>query len=290
MVASDRYGRRDMALFDLVLTRFANAMDYRLRRVMGMALIRAGAREEHVKLALEKVSSPNGRFLRRCVTQTKQDLYTFLLENAEGETAEGDETLSDGNGLTLPHLFAHWLYQYQATVYAKSLEPKIGKDRAKVLIRTAERFRHEIIESSTRIAREEVVAARRTVKDWVKRRAVTDDLLAELLEARAMTELIFALMNMLEIDCSTTIRLLNDITFESFAVAAKAKDIRRSVFAKTVNGFKFRKTDERDMDRILKLYDQLSIENAERAMRFWQVRVANINAEEPAIGLLAEAS
>lgn len=83
IVASDRYGRRDMATFDLLLSRTANVLDHRLRKLIVMTLIRAGARDEHVKTTLTSIRSPNERFLRRSVTQTSSDILSFLIENAE---------------------------------------------------------------------------------------------------------------------------------------------------------------------------------------------------------------
>ena len=82
--------------------------------------------------------------------------------------------------------------------------------------------------------------------------------------------------------------MLNDSSFESFAIVAKSQDIRRSVFAKTIAGFRNRKTDDKQGDRILGLYDRIPVEAAERAMRFWRLRVSEASggtaqAEEPAL-------
>ncbi|MEM6648702.1 MAG: DUF2336 domain-containing protein [Pseudomonadota bacterium] len=280
MVAPDRYGRRDMSLFDLLLSRTASAMDERLRRVLALALVRSGARDEVVRFALTETPSPNGRFLRRSVMQTRQDILAFLQEESDDAAIDGDHTFADGNTLTLPALICHWLFQYQSTFYRKALSLKIGPDRSETLARAIERCRDKIVEDALVVAREEIVVARRTVKDWGRRQAITEDILAELLEARAMTEFIFALVGVFEFDTATTIRVLNDTSFESLAIAAKASDIRRSVFAKTILGFRQRKTDKTQTDRILSLYDKLPNEAAERAMRFWRVRVMELSAAD----------
>ncbi len=274
MVASDRYGRREMALFDLVLPRTASAMDRRLRRLFALALVRAGGREEHVRMILSEIGSPNERFLRRSVTKTKRDLLETLREQADPADFDGDPALDDGSALRLPKLLLAWCYHYLVCGYRDSLRLKIGAERADVLERTASRFREEITEAAAAEAQDEIVTARRTVADWAKREAITDVVLADLLEARAMTEFIFALMNTLNLDASTTVRILNDTSFESFAVAARSGNMRRSVFAKTIHGFKNRRTDQNAADRILSLYGKLDVENAERAMRFWRLRVA----------------
>ena len=291
MVAPDRYGRRDTTYFDLLLTRTATAMDERVRRILAMALIRAGAREEHVRTALNDLSSPNGRFLRRTAVQSRADLLAFLMDSCAEQPITpitGDTNLGDGNSLTLPALMRGWLYHYLTADYCAALAPKIGTDRINVLARTTERLRAEVTISAEEQARDQIVVARRTVKEWARRQAVTDDILSELLEARAMTEFIFAVMTRFDLDTATALRMLNDSSFESFAIVAKSQDIRSSVFAKKISGFRNRKPDHKQEDRILGLYDRIPVEAAERAMRFWRLRVSEASggtaqAEEPAL-------
>jgi hypothetical protein len=283
MVAPDRYGHRDMAIFDLLLSRTATHLDTRLRKVLALTLVRAGAREEHVRSALNNGPSPNERFLRRSVMQTRDDLFTALQEQSAPADIEGDETLSDGNGLRLPRAFSLWIYQYQSTVYQQSLEPRIGADRARTLMRTLERFRGEIVDHATEAAQEEIILARRTIKDWTKSRTITDEVLVELLESRAMTEFIFALMSRFSLDCATTFRILNDSSFQSLALVGKAFDMRRAVFAKIITGFRHRRTDHDRLDQILPVYDKLPRETAERALRFWRIRISDLMGEAPKV-------
>ncbi|WOI53985.1 DUF2336 domain-containing protein [Parvularcula sp. LCG005] len=280
MVAPDRYGSREMELFDILLSRVAQAMDQRVRRLLAMALVRTGAGDEVVRLALTGLPSCNINFLRRSVVQTRADLFRFLQENTPMADIEGDDTFSDANSMTLPSLFLMWLYAFQVSSYLTALSPRIGDDRTRVLARAIERLRTNMVTESSESAREEIVIARRTVREWARRDAVTDDVLADLLESRAMTEFIFALMARFNLDAATTIRTLNDTTFESLAIVFKAHDVRRSVFAKTLAGFTNRKTDEGSRDRILRLYDRVTPEAAERAMRFWRIRVADMKPTE----------
>lgn len=280
MVAPDRYGRRETVYFDLLLSRCAQAMDDRVRRILAMALVRSGAREEHVRTALRDIPSPNGRFLRRSVTQTRADLLCFLQENTEpAPTTElvGDPAFSDGNSLTLPTLIREALYLYLTSQYCNAIAPKIGKDRTQLLQRTTARLQAEVVTAAEETAREEITIARRTVQDWTRRQAITDDLLADLLEARAMTEFIFALMARFDLDTATTLRMLNDASFESLAIMARSQNVRRSVFAKTVMGFRNRRTDDTQTNRILSYYEKLPQEAADRAVRFWRVRISDMS-------------
>lgn len=281
MAAPDRYGRREMSVFDLLLSRTANEIDRRLRRVLTLALIRAGAREEHTKLALKDLPSPNETFLRRSATQTKRDLLSLLMEksrNAEIPAATAEDT---GNALALPDHFLLWLYQYQLTHYAGALTPKIGADRAEIMYRTALRAREALLATATEAAREEIVVARRTIRDWTRRRCVTEDLLSDLLESRAMTEFTFALMALFEVDTATAFRVLNDSSHESLAIACRSTGMKRSIFARMLSGFSDRATDSENIERILGLYERLPRPSAERAMRFWRLRAADLGEGLP---------
>lgn len=276
MVAADRYGHRDMEMFDLLLSSTARTMDQNIRKLMAMTLVRVGAREEHVRLVLNNTPSPNALFLRRSVVQMRQDLLATLQERVSNREIEGDETLSDGNSLTLPAFFLNHLYTYIYEAYQENVSAKIGAERAKVVARTMERASHSITETAMRSARDEVVSARKTVREWVRRHAIDDELLSELLEARAMTEFVFALSAMFDLDIASTIRVLNDSSFESLAIAAKSQDIRRATFAKIIQGFRQRNGDCEHIERILGLYDKLPVETAERVMRFWRLRTADL--------------
>jgi len=291
IVAPDRYGRRHMALFDLLLSRTANAMDLRLKKLIVLTLIRAGARDEHVKLALLKVPSANERLLRRSVLQTVKDIQTFLEENAdvaENELPEG-LSLDDGNSVQLPSAILTWMFHYQLTVYRDALTPKIGVDRVGLMERTAKRFREQIIKHASDSGRDELVVARRTIADWTRRQSMTEQVLTELLEARAMTEFILAASAMFDIDPATMIRTVNDTSFQSLAILMKSNNIRRATFAKVISGFQDRRTDHDVSEKVLPLYDRLMPESAERAIRFLRVRVSDLAGghEDPA---LAEAS
>ncbi|MEM9234701.1 MAG: DUF2336 domain-containing protein [Pseudomonadota bacterium] len=277
IVASDRYGRRDMALFDILLSRSANAMDLRLRKLIVMTLIRAGARDEHVKHALTTIPSPNERFLRRSVLQPVNDLQIFLQENADTKDIPEGISLHDSNSIQLPSAILYWLFHYQLTIYRDALLPRIGADRIGLMERTAIRFQDQIINTARETGRDEVVVARRTISDWIRRQAMTEEVLTELLEARAMTEFMLAAAHMFDIDTSTMIRTVNDTSFQSLAILMKSHNVRRATFGKIITGFRYRKTDRTQAEAILPLYDRLTPEAAIRAVRFLRVRVSDLS-------------
>lgn len=276
IVASDRYGRREMVLFDILLSRTANAMDLRLKKLIVMTLIRAGARDEHVRHALKVMPTPNERFLRRSVTQTVSDLMVFLRENADASDIPEGLTGEDGSAVKLPSSLLFWMFHYQLTAYRDALLPKIGTDRVGLMERTAIKFREQIIAFAEEFGRDEIIIARRTVNDWTRRQAMTEEVLTELLEARAMTEFLLAAAHMFSVDVATMIRTVNDSSFQSLAILMKAHNIRRATFAKVIAGFQDRKSDVDASERILPLYDQLMPEAAERAIRFLRVRISDI--------------
>ena len=287
IVASDRYGHRHMQLFDLLLSRTANQMDQRLRRMIVLTLIRAGARDDHVRHVLSGIPSPNGRFLRRTVTQPVRDILSFFIENTTDTELSQDLPLDDGNSVKLPTAILEWMFAYQLGYYRDTLSPKCGEDRVNLMARTANRFRAEIINSASEAGRDEVVVARRTVADWARTHSVTEAVLIELLEARAMTEFLLAAAQMFDMDVATVIRVMNDVTFHSCAIVMKAHHIRRASFAKIIGGFRHRKTDGELAEKVLPLYDKLTAEAAERSVRFWRVRVSDLDASSEKTALAA---
>lgn len=274
MVAPDRYSRKDMVLFDLLFSRAAQTMDQSVRRILALALIRAGAREAQVRAAMQETPSPNERILRRSVMQTQADILSILIENADPLEAPPPELGDEGGMLSLSDELLTWLFYYQVSAYRAALSPRLGDARATTLARNVLRLRGETTAGAMVAARDEVVTARRTVRDWARRQSLSGEILVELLEARAMTEFVFALMTMFDLDAATALRALNDPSLESLAIVMKAGNVRRAAFTKIVTGFRYRRTDEGRIDRLLPLYDRLPTENAERVMRFWRLRVA----------------
>lgn len=276
MVATDRYGDRATEHFDILLSRTAGAIEQHIRKLVALTLVRAGARDEHVRLALSAAPNPNAAILRRSVVQYRKDILMTLTEKSGVEPSTEQQCFADGTSYTLPSCFAQNLYCYIGKIYVEAVRPKVGNDRADVVLRTLQRGRTTIITATRETIKDEIQTARKMVSDWLKRQAVNDDLLAELLDARAMTEFIFAISARFDTDIATTIRILNDSTFESLAITCKAKDMKRSTFAKIIFGISGREGDRNLADRVLPLFDRLDVETAERVMRFWRVRCADL--------------
>lgn len=277
MTAPDRYGRRDMSVFDLLLSRTAQALDIRIRRAALSVLEQYGVPRDDIATFAEETTSPNETFLRRSVTQTAKDIFLFLREHTDDMGEDAPVNLEDGHSLQLPSALPFWIAEYHLKYYADRIRIVYGTDAANAFTTVLRETRDEIISSAIEAGRTEIVIARRTVKDWSRQGIVNDTVLAELLEARAMTEFIFASSALFDIDTCTMVRVLNDASFESLAVIAKSKNVRRSILAKTLFGFRRRRTDEGATERLLPLYDLLPQETAERAVRFWRVRVSELN-------------
>ncbi|ADM09664.1 hypothetical protein PB2503_08044 [Parvularcula bermudensis HTCC2503] len=280
MVCEDRYGRRNTSLFDLLLSRTASAMDRKSRRMIVALLAKAGMDEKEARNLIIGLNSPNRRFLRGTVTRPIGDLFLYFKEAADPGDLDPNIPLKEGHSLHLPEPMPDWLFQCQVTFFLKQLTPQIGEDRAQFLRKAFDKLRSDVVKAACDAGREEIILARRKIKEWTRVRPVDDDLLLELLGARAMTEFIFAGMEFFDVDAATMFRILNDRSFDCFAIACRARDVRRSVFAEALTRFNARDTDDLLEEPILHTYDQLPRETAERVMRFWQIRVKEeINKE-----------
>ena len=116
-------------------------------------------------------------------------------------------------------------------------------------------------------------SAERFVQEMIKARALNESLLVELLQSRRRMEFIYAFAALIEVDLPTAQRILNDPTCDSLAIAAKAARFDRSTFAKII--FILHKSDSNDSGAALKLvdvYDKITIQSAQRVMRFWRIR------------------
>jgi uncharacterized protein (DUF2336 family) len=282
MAAVDRYGARHMEYFDLMFTRIAPLMENRLRRALAMALTKSGISIDLVKKVLSGEGSALSQIVRRSASHTVADLVTLIRErtastyNAPAKDTSPDDTLSDGNRYMMPKLLLEEVYRFIYFSQRHRIATQVKIDVLSVLDRTAMRFRHKIIDDSQTEVRDDILQARKAVNDKVRYNALNEELLAELLETRQMTEYLLALASFLDVDVVTTQRILNDHTWESLALACRARKVSRNVFSKLVNGMHRRESDNASALRIVGLYNKLPEDAAERVMRFLQVRVSTM--------------
>ena len=139
--------------------------------------------------------------------------------------------------------------------------------------------RKKILATASADARSEFEDAKRFVSDKARANAINETLLKELIETKRSTEFLLSFAHYTGIDAATTTRILQDHSWESLAIAARAAGLERSTFAKIVFGLQRPNDAQAKALRILDLYLKIPQEAAERVMRFWRVRAQSSGAE-----------
>jgi uncharacterized protein (DUF2336 family) len=119
---------------------------------------------------------------------------------------------------------------------------------------------------------------------FVRRKAImgqlNEPLLVELLRAGQVPEFIVAFAHLTELDIESTRKIVLDPGCEPLAVACKACGFDRSTFASvemlTYTG-PARSTGE--VFELLEIYDRVAVQAAQRAIRFWRVRIKAAESE-----------
>lgn len=104
-------------------------------------------------------------------------------------------------------------------------------------------------------------------------RELTESFLVGLLRNRSLAEFLFGFARLTGMDVRTAKRILQDKSAEALAIACKASRFDRATFSTFVlltDVNQHRTPDE--INRLMDLYTQVSIQAAQRTMRFWRVR------------------
>ena len=287
IAAADRYGARHMEYFDLMFTRVATQIEHNLCRALAMALAKSEKPKELVKRVLSGHDSALSQITRRSAIQTLPDLVNHIRErstsayNAPMREWSPEDTLSDANRYTLPKLLLEELYRFIYFSQRSHIAAQVNQETLTMLDRTATRFRHKVIEDAQTMVRDDIIHARKTVNERVRHNKLSEDYIAELLETNQTTEYLIALSAFLDVDIMTTQRILNDMSWDTLALASRAQKMSRSLFSKLVNGMHRRGSDNATSKRIINLYNKISEEAAERVMRFVQVRALAMKDIQP---------
>jgi uncharacterized protein (DUF2336 family) len=110
------------------------------------------------------------------------------------------------------------------------------------------------------------------------RRELNEALLISLLRAQKIPEFVAGLSRLTGIDKKTARYLLTEKGCEGLAIAARAARFDRSTFASMVflADPKAKRTPA-EVQKIAELFDKITIETAQRVIRFWKVRRSAIN-------------
>ncbi len=139
--------------------------------------------------------------------------------------------------------------------------------------------RKKILTVATQDVKIEVQEAQRYINDKARANAINETLLKELIETKRATEFLLAFAHYTGIDSATASRILQDPSWESVAIAARASGLERSTFAKVVFGLQKSNDQQSRALRILDLYLKIPQDAAERVMRFWRVRAQSAARE-----------
>lgn len=104
-------------------------------------------------------------------------------------------------------------------------------------------------------------------------RELTEGFLVDLLRNRSLAEFLFGFARLTGMDVKTSKRILQDRSAEALAIACKASRFDRATFSTIVlltDVNQHRTPDE--VNGLMDLYTQVSIQAAQRTMRFWRVR------------------
>lgn len=280
LVAPDRYDSKQMENFDLLYSFVIQDIERSVRRAFAMALTKSDYDSGKVKNMLEGEGSYLGYILRRTVLLPIPDLVTLIRERtvslfgAKSTPLKLEQAYEGLTRFSLPTLILNESFRYIYFSQRYHLDKNLDSDISALLGRTAKRVHRQIVENATEKGREAVIEANRNIRELTKRDGVTEEYLRELFQTHNQVEVILALATKLNIDSCTMIRILNDQTWESLAIACRANKIGRSFFAEMVNSMNKRESDQHYSLRIIGLYNQLQPEFAERIMRFWQIRAS----------------
>jgi hypothetical protein len=114
-------------------------------------------------------------------------------------------------------------------------------------------------------------------------RAFDADQLVDLLRNDKYDEFVLGFARMSDVDVSTARKILEDPSAEALAIACKANRFDHATFSTIVLLTDLAKTRQPELvDQLMQLYDQVTVQTAQRAMRFWRVRRAAENGSNGA--------
>lgn len=126
---------------------------------------------------------------------------------------------------------------------------------------------------------ETVSPAERFIREAAGKRELTESFLVNLLRNRKLAEFLYGFSVLTELDVKTAKRVLQDRTAETLAITCKASRFDRATFSTFVlltDANQQRTPDE--VNALMDLYSQVSIETAQRTMRFWRIRRSSVDS------------
>ncbi len=111
------------------------------------------------------------------------------------------------------------------------------------------------------------------VDDLVRKKALTERVMVEFLNNKEREKFLYAFAKLTDLDPRTAGRILANPDYEAMAVASKAVGFDRSTFSTLILKTGVEETRQvHEADALIRLYDKVPPEVAQRTMRFWRVR------------------
>ncbi|MEL7029745.1 MAG: DUF2336 domain-containing protein, partial [Pseudomonadota bacterium] len=121
----------------------------------------------------------------------------------------------------------------------------------------------------------------RVVAEHIEAGLLDEARMLRFLVDKQLGEFLLAFAYLTDVDKPTAQRILRDKTCESIAIASKAAQFDRGTFSKIaamLHGD--RSATAADGMRLLDLYNEMTVETAQRVMRFWRIRKQSIETEQ----------
>lgn len=115
--------------------------------------------------------------------------------------------------------------------------------------------------------------AEKFINEAEQNKELGESFLVNLLRNRQLAEFLYGFARLSELDVKTAKRVLQDKTAETLAIACKAARFDRATFSTFVlltDANQQRTPDQ--VNALMDLYTEVSIETAQRTMRFWRIR------------------
>lgn len=119
------------------------------------------------------------------------------------------------------------------------------------------------------------------IEDLIKNGELNENKLVELAKQRKIPEFICGLAHLAELDISATRRAVMDRSGEGLAIVCKSCDFAQATFSTFINYVW--PDSERSIEqscKLIALYNQVTMETAQRVMRFWRVRQQSDDADQ----------
>jgi uncharacterized protein (DUF2336 family) len=122
---------------------------------------------------------------------------------------------------------------------------------------------------------ETISPAEKFINEAEENRELTESFLVDLLRNRKLAEFLYGFSRLAELDVKTAKRVLQDKSAEALAIACKASRFDRATFSTFVllTDANQQRTPS-EVNVLMDLYTEVSIETAQRTIRFWRIRKA----------------